>query len=824
MESLVANYANNKPFYTFEDCFATHAGKSIPVLTKDVAACISSDQLRNAVRQVGADVDMLLQKPPATLGALRASSAHRQVLDWCAELHDAIMDAYNLWLRMNELGLLQSGSRELDRKLSLQLYQVANTLGNVSSTYDGVPFAVYATMVEADLFTLLALLLCNGQVPVGLVDLSVMCKRGGLYLQMLSLVKFLTTLEEFRSLLSSKRSVGTNYELSLPEGLRILTEKACRALDYDTGDPKDPIKRMATRLLQTSQAVQELLNSRQVTVGNKTQALSQSPDIASLQLYTPSSKPYGTLPPAIPGTLASAQTKNFGLGTSQLKPYSETSGSTTLGKTERQRLETSGYRNFTPVAAVQVPGGLKPLTANDPAFRNPLFKEPAKQLVDPQRAAWSVPTGYNRASDRLQDLEEKMGSFSIGMPTVARHHSAAGQSAAMNVQPQTSSTSMQPITTQNLPIYPSLGAPSYSPAYSPAYSTPLASGNVPLCITPASQNSVDVRTYSTPATGGNFPPTYQAGSQKETADPRGIISGTSSHSLTLSTYPSSELARVPTADCDNQSLVPYQGTELSEDDTPLVGEKQPLAVMLSRYEDNSPFLCARLLSLEEQFPAFRSICGDGNCFYRALLFAVLERIVSLPDYTLRIRVLSCIEDLWPHVQSLFPWLASEAAEGRQHLKALLDNMWFLDHAMSAEDDSSVDLAAVETALNDQAKDRAIIQLLRLVTSWELRRHRDFYHPFLAGCGPDATNCSIVELCEQHVERMNEEVEQLQVIALIKVIGVSAGILDVAHSEVGYIKHPGSGPAPDIWLIHLPGHYEVVYPNKRYNIDKGLLLE
>lgn len=111
---------------------------------------------------------------------------------------------------------------------------------------------------------------------------------------------------------------------------------------------------------------------------------------------------------------------------------------------------------------------------------------------------------------------------------------------------------------------------------------------------------------------------------------------------------------------------------------------------------------------------------------------------------------------------------------------------------------------------------------------------------LCGCR-DYQNLSIEQICTQHVERMGQDAEQLQIIALIKVLGVSLGILDVAHSEIGYIKHSaahegepaarsstggsaGAPQPPDFWVCHMPGHYDIVYPRRPFDVRSGMLVE
>ncbi len=72
----------------------------------------------------------------------------------------------------------------------------------------------------------------------------------------------------------------------------------------------------------------------------------------------------------------------------------------------------------------------------------------------------------------------------------------------------------------------------------------------------------------------------------------------------------------------------------------LVGERVPLACVAQRYGPSSPALAARLLSLDAMFPSARAVAGDGNCFFRAFLFALLEAVVARPDVQLLARCVS----------------------------------------------------------------------------------------------------------------------------------------------------------------------------------------
>lgn len=80
---------------------------------------------------------------------------------------------------------------------------------------------------------------------------------------------------------------------------------------------------------------------------------------------------------------------------------------------------------------------------------------------------------------------------------------------------------------------------------------------------------------------------------------------------------------------------------------------------MHRYADANPLLCAKLVSLEDDFPATRRVGGDGNCFYRAALFALLEAVLTAPDPGLGDRcgrVYRCATDLLLGSRACSPWM------------------------------------------------------------------------------------------------------------------------------------------------------------------------
>ena len=61
---------------------------------------------------------------------------------------------------------------------------------------------------------------------------------------------------------------------------------------------------------------------------------------------------------------------------------------------------------------------------------------------------------------------------------------------------------------------------------------------------------------------------------------------------------------------------------------PMIGADVSPAVLLPDYQGSSTGFVAGIQYLAQHFPSMRKVRGDGNCFYRALLFAYLEELLQ----------------------------------------------------------------------------------------------------------------------------------------------------------------------------------------------------
>ncbi|ORZ31955.1 peptidase C65 Otubain-domain-containing protein [Catenaria anguillulae PL171] len=233
----------------------------------------------------------------------------------------------------------------------------------------------------------------------------------------------------------------------------------------------------------------------------------------------------------------------------------------------------------------------------------------------------------------------------------------------------------------------------------------------------------------------------------------------------------------------------------------LVSVPLPLTDLRQEFQSNAPFL-AKINDLATNFSHFRRCRGDGNCFYRAFVFAWYERVLGNPAR----------------------YLARAHADMAKCKEVLLANGFQL---LVIEDfhDVAVDtLKAIETgAIHDMDMllsrfqsdevSNAIVVLFRFVCSAYLQQHQDEYLPFVLD---DAD--TMQGYCAHHVEAMGRDADHVSIIALSKMFAVNVVVayLDSgAHDDATIHRFDGNeaDPADVVHFLYRPGHYDLIYPRQ-----------
>jgi len=268
----------------------------------------------------------------------------------------------------------------------------------------------------------------------------------------------------------------------------------------------------------------------------------------------------------------------------------------------------------------------------------------------------------------------------------------------------------------------------------------------------------------------------------------------------------------------------------------LVGERLPLQKLI---ESCGRELARRLRELEPRFADWRSINGDGNCFYRSFLFLLLEgllgdrrqaRAVHRRLERVKDKMLATAhgEQEWEGGALMLEGMVQEISEGRVILFRLLINM------------------------NDREFADPMILFLRHMTSWEMLKHAERYENFIleeeeederrggrrqtaaardddagaegeAEAGAATQRRRMQRHCRKFVNPMGQEAEEWHMNALSRALQVPINVESIGDRDRSFsirIWHgDDSGspesrlPAPNVpaWLLYVPGHYEIIYP-------------
>ncbi|XP_066910333.1 ubiquitin thioesterase OTUB1-like [Clytia hemisphaerica] len=232
------------------------------------------------------------------------------------------------------------------------------------------------------------------------------------------------------------------------------------------------------------------------------------------------------------------------------------------------------------------------------------------------------------------------------------------------------------------------------------------------------------------------------------------------------------------------------------DSFPLVSEKEEVGRLERDFADNDLVFKSKLADLKERYCHVRKTRGDGNCFYRAFGYGILE--FSRSDHTLLDRI----------------------AEKAKHTKDKLIEIGYPSYTVEDFQETFMEVLDVTRKsennheilqlFNDQGYSDYLVVFLRLMVSCYLQCNQEFYLHFVDGYN------SMKEFCSQEVEPMAKESDHIHIIALSNSLNVTIQVeyMDRSGDENKVNSHlfPDDGSKPVVHLLYRPGHYDLLYPN------------
>ncbi|KAH9948479.1 cysteine proteinase [Amylocystis lapponica] len=269
-----------------------------------------------------------------------------------------------------------------------------------------------------------------------------------------------------------------------------------------------------------------------------------------------------------------------------------------------------------------------------------------------------------------------------------------------------------------------------------------------------------------------------------------------------------------------QSLTPIRMYELNQnllDDTvpdrPLIAPLEPMATLRAEYEGGSLMFMKQIDWLVKSgFIGIRRTRGDGDCFYRSLAFAYIERLLFASDKLFAVTsAISALEASQP--------LLEEAGFQRLVFEDFYDCFVYLINKIitPGEDGMLLTPSTLLEAFNAPEVSNSIVVYLRLLTSAQIRADPGAYESFLMH--PEMGEpMQIRDFCESFVEAVGKEADHVQMTALTQALKVNINVAYLDGRPHG--SHDGTVDfvtfhntdeenTEPVILLYRPGHYDIL---------------
>ncbi|XP_050498203.1 ubiquitin thioesterase otubain-like [Diabrotica virgifera virgifera] len=234
--------------------------------------------------------------------------------------------------------------------------------------------------------------------------------------------------------------------------------------------------------------------------------------------------------------------------------------------------------------------------------------------------------------------------------------------------------------------------------------------------------------------------------------------------------------------------------EISES-IPLLGGLEPVTSLNNEYSSDDIYL-EKVSNLASKYQFIRRTRPDGNCFFRAFLYANIERLLKKKEeFELFFKLAEASKD-------------ALVSLGFQQFTVEDFYDTYIDVLRRLKDIDNIDEALKElySVFNDQGFSDYLVVYLRLLTSGQLQKEHEFYSCFIEG---DRT---VADFCHQEVEPMYKESDHIHIIAACAALntGVRVVYMDRGTGKICTEHDLPEGCTPTVHLLYRPGHYDILY--------------
>lgn len=275
-----------------------------------------------------------------------------------------------------------------------------------------------------------------------------------------------------------------------------------------------------------------------------------------------------------------------------------------------------------------------------------------------------------------------------------------------------------------------------------------------------------------------------------------------------------------TEDTDIRSLTPAHLYELNQShledavpsSRPAISELAPLSTLRAEYENGSGSFIKQIDFLKAQgYEGIRRSRGDGDCFYRSLIFAYIERIFSQEDRKVAVdSSIATLEGFLPKLRDVgfTDMVIDESYEIPRDLIRGIEPISTTGTTLP------VTPAQLLKEFQDECTSNYLVTFMRMVTSTQIQSEPETYQPFLTH--PDTgETMGVNEFCKVVVEILGKEADHVQLTAISQALKVNLKIayLD-GRSQDGRVEfvtfnHANDQNETPLTLLYRPGHYDIL---------------
>lgn len=289
-------------------------------------------------------------------------------------------------------------------------------------------------------------------------------------------------------------------------------------------------------------------------------------------------------------------------------------------------------------------------------------------------------------------------------------------------------------------------------------------------------------------------------------------------------------------------------TEQVKQQQTLTSKRLPISCLRQQYADNPNFIVG-INILEKSYSHIRTIRGDGNCYYRAFLYSLLETLIKEQQQASGSttvgsnnvnegqRLLHYITTKsWEEIlQQNYDEVAIEIFHDEiidLFQDVIVKRLYNKDDNVSSDSNDHTTSKTAESKLfHDRMNEENSVSdyctwYLRLITATYMKQDPDRFLPFILSITSNSDDnsdmtmiCDIHQFCSKYIEPMGQECEHVQVLALAEAFQIHVTVVYLdghqsqSNNDDGNLHHHQFGPEKSpiqLTLLYRPGHYDILY--------------